>query len=33
MWIGGAKFSDVGHVGVSITTVVNLVRDGCREHV
>jgi hypothetical protein len=28
-WIGGAKFSDVGHVGVSITTVVNLVRDGC----
>ncbi len=30
MWIGGAKFSDVGHVGLSITTVVNLVRDGCQ---
>lgn len=29
-WIGGAKFSDAGHVGVSITTVVNLVADGCR---
>jgi len=33
MWIGGAKFNDAGHVGVSITTVVNLVRDGCRGHV
>jgi hypothetical protein len=31
-WIGAAKFSDVGHVGVSITTVVNLVHDGCRDH-
>ena len=30
-WIGAAKFSDVGHVGVSITTVANLVRDGCRD--
>jgi len=30
MWIGGAKFTDAGHVGVSITTVVNLVRDGCQ---
>ena len=29
-WIGGAKDSDAGHVGVSITTVVNLVTDGCR---
>jgi hypothetical protein len=29
-WIGGAKFNDAGHVGVSITTVVNLVRDGCQ---
>jgi hypothetical protein len=32
MWIGAAKFNDDGHVGVSITTVVNLVRDGCRDH-
>ena len=31
-WIGAAKFSDVGHVGVSITTVKNLVRDGCVDH-
>jgi hypothetical protein len=32
MWVGGAKFSDAGHVGVSITNVVNLVSDGCRDH-
>jgi hypothetical protein len=32
MWIGATKFSDAGHVGVSITTVVNLVTDGCRDH-
>ena len=25
IWIGGAKFSDAGHVGFSITTVANLV--------
>jgi hypothetical protein len=31
-WIGAAKFSDVGHVGVSITTVANLVTDGCQDH-
>ena len=31
-WIGAAKFSDVGHVGVSITTVKNLVRHGCADH-
>jgi len=31
-WIGAAKFSDAGHVGVSITTVSNLVRHGCRDH-
>lgn len=32
-WIGAAKFGpDGGHVGVSITTVVNLVTDGCRDH-
>ena len=31
-WIGAAKFSDVGHVGVSITTVTNLVTDGCDDH-
>jgi hypothetical protein len=32
MWIGAAKSSDDGHVGVSITTVTNLVRHGCRDH-
>lgn len=31
-WIGAVKFSDVGHVGVSITTVKNLVRPGCVDH-
>lgn len=31
-WIGAAKFSDAGHTGVSITTVSNLVSDGCRDH-
>lgn len=32
-WIGAVKFNDDGgHVGVSITTVVNLVSDGCRDH-
>ena len=31
-WIGAAKFSDAGHVGVSVTTVSNLVRHGCRNH-
>jgi hypothetical protein len=32
MWIGAGKRSDVGYVGVSITTVANLVRHGCRDH-
>ncbi|MCD6022992.1 MAG: hypothetical protein K0R20_2702 [Actinomycetia bacterium] len=31
-WIGAAKFSQDGHVGVSITTVTNVVRHGCRDH-
>jgi hypothetical protein len=31
-WIGAAKFAADGHVGVSITTVTNVVRDGCRDH-
>jgi hypothetical protein len=31
-WIGAAKFSDAGWVSVSITTVSNLVRHGCRNH-
>jgi hypothetical protein len=31
-WIGAAKYADDGHVGVSITTVTNLVRHGCRDH-
>jgi hypothetical protein len=32
MWIGAAKFAGDGHVSVSITTVSNLVTDGCRDH-
>jgi hypothetical protein len=32
MWIAAAKFAGDGHVGVSITTVTNLVRHGCRDH-
>jgi hypothetical protein len=32
MWIGAAKFTEEGHVGVSIATVTNLVRHGCRDH-
>jgi hypothetical protein len=31
-WIGAVKFAELGHVGVSITTVLNLVRDGCSNH-
>lgn len=31
-WIGAAKFADEGHVGLSITTVSNLVSHGCRDH-
>jgi hypothetical protein len=31
-WIGAAKFAHEGHVGVSITAVTNLVRQGCRNH-
>jgi hypothetical protein len=31
-WIGAVKFADDGHVGVSISTVTNLVRHGCRDH-
>jgi hypothetical protein len=31
-WIGATKSSDDGHVMVSITTVTNLVRHGCRDH-
>ena len=30
--IGAVKFSDYGHIGVSITTVTNVVRHGCRDH-
>ena len=33
MWAGATKFNDDdGHVAVSITTVVNLVSDGCSDH-
>jgi len=31
-WIGAVKFADDGHVGMSVTTVTNLVRHGCRDH-
>jgi hypothetical protein len=32
-WIGAVKFDgDVGHAGLSITTMPNLVTDGCRDH-
>ena len=31
-WIGAATFGEYGHVGVSITTVENLVSHGCRDH-
>lgn len=31
-WIGAAKSVGDGHVGVGITTVTNLVSDGCRNH-
>jgi hypothetical protein len=31
-WIGATKPSDDGHVMMSITTVTNLVRHGCRDH-
>jgi hypothetical protein len=32
-WIGAAKFGpNDGHVAVSITTVVNLVTNGCKDH-
>jgi hypothetical protein len=31
-WIGAAKFSAAGHSGFSVTTVSNLVTDGCRDH-
>jgi hypothetical protein len=31
-WPGAVKFTEDGHVKVTITTVVNLVRQGCRDH-
>jgi hypothetical protein len=31
-WFGAVKFSGDEHVAVSITTVTNLVRHGCRDH-
>jgi len=31
-WIGAAKFTGTGHVGVSISTVSNVVRHGCSDH-
>lgn len=31
-WIGAAKFTGPEQVGLSITTVTNVVRDGCRDH-
>jgi len=31
-WFGAFKFAEDGHVMINITTVVNLVRHGCRDH-
>ena len=31
-WIGAAKFSDDGHVALSVASVTNLVTDGCTGH-
>jgi hypothetical protein len=31
-WVGAVKTGDEGHVAVTITTVVNLVRHGCDDH-
>jgi hypothetical protein len=31
-WIGAYKSAGDGHVGLSITTVTNLVTDGCKDH-
>ena len=31
-WFGAIKFAGDGHVAINITTVVNLVRHGCRDH-
>src|SRR3970040_2156755 len=31
-WFGALKFAGDGHVMINITTVVNLVRHGCRDH-
>ncbi|KRT61073.1 MAG: hypothetical protein XU10_C0044G0006 [Chloroflexi bacterium CSP1-4] len=31
-WFGALKFAEDGHVMINITTVVNLVRHGCRDH-
>lgn len=31
-WIGAVKFRDGGHAGFSITTVTNVVTDGCTDH-
>ena len=31
-WFGAVKFAGDGHVMINITTVVNVVRHGCRDH-
>jgi hypothetical protein len=31
-WLGTVKFGDAGHVALTITTVNNLVIDGCHDH-
>ena len=31
-WFGALKFAEDGHVMINITTVVNVVRHGCRDH-
>src|SRR3990172_11304248 len=31
-WFGAFKFAEDGHVMINITTLINLVRHGCRDH-
>ena len=31
-WFGAVKFAENTHIAINITTVVNVVRDGCRDH-
>lgn len=31
-WFGAVRFAENTHIAINITTVVNVVRDGCRDH-